>query len=86
IHQLIPMSALADYLGVSPMGLQRLFKRHTGDSPGSVFHKMRMQAAQERLKKGDESVKAVGLSFGYRHAGDFTRAYKAFFGINASER
>lgn len=73
-----PAAALADYLGVSAMGLQRLFRAATGVSPGRAFAEMKMREAERRLRQPGASVKEVALGLGYRHPGDFTRAYAKF--------
>lgn len=75
-----PAGALADYLGLSAMGLQRLFRSTAGISPGRAFLMLKMREARHRLRQPEASVKAVALSLGYRHAGDFTRAYAKFYG------
>lgn len=75
-----PVAALADYLGVSPMGLQRLFRQATGTSPGRAFLEVKMQTARAMLTDSHLPVKAVALALGYRHTGDFTRAFAGFFG------
>ncbi len=75
-----PAAALADYLGMSAMGLHRLFRDSTGRSPGRAFLEIKMREAQRLLARGDTSVKQTALALGYRHAGDFTRAYARFHG------
>lgn len=75
-----PAGALADYLGMSPMGLQRLFRQSVGISPGRAFHQLRMREANALLARPGASVKSVALGLGYRHPGDFTRAFTRFHG------
>jgi AraC-like DNA-binding protein len=75
-----PAEALADYLGVSAMTLQRLFRDGAGISPGQAFNEIKMNEAVVLLKQPGSSVKEVAFALGYRHPGDFTRAYKKRFG------
>lgn len=75
-----PAAGMAEYLGTSSAGLQRLFLEHAGDSPGRVFFAVKMRAARAMLRGDGASVKSVGLSLGYRNPGDFTRAYRRHFG------
>ena len=75
-----PAAGMADYLGISAAELHLLFRARAGDSPGRVFHAFKMREARERLRAGGVSVKAVGFDFGYRNAGDFTRAYARYHG------
>ena len=75
-----PAAALADYLGLSAMGLHRLFRQSAGLSPGRAFLEIKMRAAEAKLRQPQASVKQVALEFGYRHPGDFTRAFAKFHG------
>ena len=75
-----PAAALADYLGVSRMGLQRLFKQTTNTSPGRAFLELKMQTAQVMLRDSELPIKAVAFALGYRHVGDFTRVFTNIFG------
>ena len=81
-----PVAALADYLGISLMGLQRLFHRLAGMSPGRAFLELKLREAADMLSQPGATVKAVGLSLGYRHPGDFTRAYTRFYGHPPSSK
>ena len=74
-----PAVRIADYLGISASTLHRLFKREVGRSPDDHFHALKMVAAKKQLSEGNP-VKAVAYGFGYRHPGDFTRAYTRHFG------
>jgi AraC-like DNA-binding protein len=75
-----PTSALADYLGLPPIGLHRLFRQSTGLSPGRAFLEIKMREATRLLSQQDATVKETALALGYRHPGDFTRAYTRFHG------
>lgn len=75
-----PAAALADYLGLSSMGLHRLFRHSAGISPGRAFLEIKMREAKRLLRHTGCSVKETALSLGYRHPGDFTRAYTKFHG------
>jgi len=79
------VAGLADYLAISPVSLQRLFRRHLGQSPGQTFHALKMEEARRRLALEEQSVKAVAFSLGYAQPGDFTRAYSRHFGHPPSQ-
>ena len=81
-----PAAALADYLGYSAMGLQRLFRRATGRAPGRAFLELKMREAARLLARPGSTVKETALALGYRHPGDFTRAYARFHGSLPSSR
>ena len=73
-----PAGALADYLGLSAMGLQRLFRKTVRVSPGRAFHETKMREAARLLCFPGATIKETAISLGYRHFGDFTRAYTKF--------
>jgi len=81
-----PAAALADYLGLSAMGLHRLFRQSAGLSPGRAFLEIKMREAAVLLRRPETSVKETALALGYRHPGDFTRAYAKFHGKPPSQR
>lgn len=80
-----PAAALADYLGLSPMGLHRLFQQSAGISPGRAFLEIKMREAQRLLKHASLSIKETAFTLGYRHPGDFTRAYTRYHGCAPSQ-
>ncbi|MCX6937976.1 MAG: AraC family transcriptional regulator [Verrucomicrobia bacterium] len=69
-----PIPALCDYLRVSPSTLTRFFKKHTKQSPGVYFRKMKQQEALRLIQSEGWSVKAAAFHLGYRHATDLSRA------------
>lgn len=81
-----PARALAEYLGVSTMTLHRLFREATGMSTGRAFLELKLNEADKMLAKPSISVKEVAHTLGYRHHGDFTRAYKKKFGRTPVEK
>lgn len=78
--ELRPVRALCDYLQISPSSLQRAFEKHKGVSVREAALAIRMQTAREELQNPSLSVKEIALRLGYAHSGDFTRAYKSFWG------
>lgn len=80
-----PVEDLARYLNLSPVSLHRLFKERMQESPGSHFRRLKMERAQELLKRGQHSVKWIAYELGYRHPGDFSRAYTTFWGKSPTE-
>jgi AraC-like DNA-binding protein len=80
-----PVRRLCEYLHVSEASLKRLFHAHTGRSPREFVLEWRMRWASEQLQRRDTSVKSVAFALGYRHANDFSRAFKRHHGRSASE-
>lgn len=79
-----PVKQLCEHLHVSEASLKRLFHEHTGKSPRAFVSGWRMQWAHEQLAGAKNSVKSVAFALGYRHANDFSRAFKRHYGLAAT--
>lgn len=79
-----PVSALCDYLQVSPATLNRLFQAHLSESPASHHARLKIDRARQLLIEG-AAAKEVAYALGYRHPNDFSRAFKKAVGIGAAE-
>ena len=75
-----PVSALCEYLQISPATLTRMFQSHHGESPALYHQRLKMTRAQELLEAGTLSVKEIAYTMGYKHPNDFSRAFKQFVG------
>jgi transcriptional regulator GlxA family with amidase domain len=75
-----PVTALSDYLQVSPVTMNRLFHTQLGQSVAEYHHRLKMERAMAWLEGGRIAVKEVSFALGYRHANDFSRAFKRFTG------
>ena len=76
-EELRPVSALSDYLQVSPATLNRLFRGEMNQSVLRTAYAMRMETARTLLNKS--TVKEVAFTLGYSHPNDFSRAYARFW-------
>jgi AraC-like DNA-binding protein len=79
-----PVRHLCEYLHISEASLKRLFQQQLGKSPREFALEWRMRWAREQLMADGASVKAVAYALGYRHANDFSRAFKRHYGLTAS--
>jgi AraC-like DNA-binding protein len=77
-----PVAPLCEYLQVSPVTLNRLFRMHLHESVTSYHTRICMERASQLLKKDGVAVKEVAYELGYLHANDFSRAFKRFTGRN----
>ena len=75
-----PVSALCEYLQISPATLVRMFQTHHGESPAVYHQRLKMGRAQELLETDRFSVKEIAYALGYKHPNDFSRAFKQFVG------
>jgi AraC-like DNA-binding protein len=77
------VSEVAEYFGVSPRQLRRIFARHVGCSPEGWLREARLQAAL-RMLPGAASVKQVAYDLNFRHLTQFCRDFRARFGCTPS--
>jgi AraC-like DNA-binding protein len=76
---------LGDYLQLTPSALNALFRQHSGENLTRFLLRWRMEVAREKLTQERWPVKQVAFALGYRHPNDFSRAFKRFFGVMASQ-
>jgi AraC-like DNA-binding protein len=85
VRERIPVAPLCEYLQVSPVTLNRLFRTHLHESVTAYHTRIRMEWASQSLKRDGVAVKEVAYELGYLHANDFSRAFKKFTGCNPSQ-
>ena len=76
---------LAQMADLSPSSLRRLFKEHTGKTPGGFVRDLRMMTAARRLLISDKPVSAIAYEVGYDDANYFARLFKSTFGVSPQE-
>lgn len=79
-----PVEALARYLSMAPITLHRLFESVAGESPGVHFRRLKMERAKELLQQRGYSIKHTAYELGYRHPGDFSRAFRQYWKVSPS--
>ncbi|MCE5229453.1 AraC family transcriptional regulator [bacterium] len=79
-----PVAGLSEYLQVSPVTLNRLFRAHLNESVASYYTRIRMERARQLMQTG-ATIKKTAYTFGYRHPNDFSRAFKKFTGRSPSK-
>jgi transcriptional regulator GlxA family with amidase domain len=75
---------LASRAGVSPRHLTRLFRTHTGQSPGQYVESIRVEAAQALLEGGLDSVESVAATAGFGSAETMRRVFHQHLGVSPS--
>jgi AraC-like DNA-binding protein len=78
------IKALCEYLQISEASLKRLFHERAKKSPRDFILDRKMEFATTQLSTGSTAVKAVAYALGYKHANDFSRAFKRHQGFEAS--
>jgi AraC-like DNA-binding protein len=79
-RQNLDLEAIAEMLGVSRWRLSRAFSRCRMDFRSCV-RQARMLSAGYRLRHDDASIKVVAIDVGYRYHSDFTRHFRAHWGM-----
>ena len=74
------VEALAEAVGVSARQLRRRVKAVTGESPGALVRRMRLERAAQFLEAGAGTVAEVGYRVGFESASHFSKAFRAHFG------
>jgi signal transduction histidine kinase/ligand-binding sensor domain-containing protein/DNA-binding response OmpR family regulator len=76
---------LADALHVSRATLTRRLTALTGESPGALLRRLRMERARDLLARGEGSVSEVAYAVGYASLAAFSRAYREHYGHAPSD-
>lgn len=72
---------LARRVGVNRTRLRQDFKRIYGQTISEFIQVRRMDRARALLREDGASISAVAEAVGYRHAGNFTSAFRRRFGV-----
>jgi AraC family transcriptional regulator len=82
----LTLDGLARVAAFSPFHFHRLFTAITGETPFAFIQRVRVERAAVALSgHRDQSVLAVALDHGFSSAAAFARAFRARFGMSATE-
>ena len=82
----LTLAGLARVAAFSPFHFHRVFKAITGETVFGFIHRLRIERAAVALTTHTgESVLAVALDHGFSSAATFARAFRAHFGMSATE-
>lgn len=84
IQKNLPVSEIAQYVGVSESYLHRLFKKHMGISILNYIQNQKMQLALSLLRKG-HSAQSVSEMVGYEYYATFSNSFKKIFGLSPNQ-
>jgi AraC-like DNA-binding protein len=76
----ITVRSLAAQVHLTPSYLIRLFKEHTGYTPGQYLLRIRLKAAARYLQESDLPIKAIAEKIGFNSIHYFTRRFKHQYG------
>lgn len=81
-----PLNAreVAERVGVSIRNLERLFRRHLGESPARFYMKLRLEKARDLLLHSNLSVLEIAISTGFTSSSYFASCYIRHYGERPS--
>lgn len=81
----IPVSRLAETIGISQTVLTKSFNRLFQCSPTQIWQRLRMEHAQWLLINTNKQIAAISDECGFYDASYFTKSYKRFFGTTPQQ-
>lgn len=81
----LSLEELAAYIGISKTQMSKLFKAKTGICYIDYLTNLRMQKARGLVEQTDMSIKDIFTAVGYVDKTNFSKKFKTYYGVNASE-
>lgn len=75
----------AEELSLSHSGLQKKIISLTGETPGDLLRKIRLNKAAELIKNKFGNISEIALEVGYNNPAHFSEAFKRQFGVSPSQ-
>jgi AraC family transcriptional regulator len=75
------IASIATAVGVHPVYMARVFRRHHDCSPGEYLRRLRVERACALLADSSETLTAVAYAAGYADQSHFTRHFKRATGV-----
>lgn len=76
----LKLESLAPSIGLSPIHLTRLFRRHTFSTPHQYFEKLRVEYACTLLKSPKMRIKEVAMEMGFTYLSHFSKWFRKHTG------
>ncbi len=78
--EVLPITSIADELGIHPVYFARKFRQHFRCSPAEYRMRCRLQCAMDLLCRSDQSLLNIALNAGFFDQSHFTTAFRRQFG------
>ncbi|MEC0171481.1 response regulator transcription factor [Paenibacillus graminis] len=85
VEEEISRASVADYVGLNPTYLSRLFKKETGQNLIDFLISVKMNRTRELLDTTDMSVSSIAQQVGYSNFSHFTKMFRKQFDVNPQE-
>lgn len=77
---------IAHVVGLSSTRLKAGFKVHYGSGLYGYLREQRMQLALQHLQHSNETIKFIAKRAGFKHTGNFTKAFKKRYGLTPGQK
>ncbi|WNS40794.1 helix-turn-helix domain-containing protein [Paenibacillus sp. MMS20-IR301] len=85
VEEEISRDIVADYVGLNPAYLSRLFKKETGQNLIDFLIAVKMNRTRELLDTTEMSVSTIAQQVGYSNFSHFTKMFRKQFDVNPQE-
>lgn len=82
LHESVRMSDLVKHVGFSRARLFDIFKAQTGLTPNHYLQRLRIEKAQEQLRKTDQTVTEIALATGFSSGQYFSTVFGRYTGVS----
>ncbi|MBU3077340.1 GlxA family transcriptional regulator [Sphingomonas quercus] len=82
LDQPLPIERLAEAASLSTRQFGRAFRRETGETPARAVERLRVEAAQIRLRDGAEPVEQIARAVGFNDPERMRRAFLKIHGLS----
>jgi AraC family carnitine catabolism transcriptional activator len=86
LEEPLPVAGIARRAGLSQRQLDRLFRARFGAGPKDFYLRLRLERAERLLHYSKLSVREVAVASGFGSLAQFSRTYKARFGLPPSRQ
>jgi AraC family transcriptional regulator len=84
LDQPLTLSEMAGWVNLSPYHFARLFRATFGCAPYQYVQEQRLIRARDLLRQSTIKITAVALACGFNDASQFSKAFRARFGVTPS--
>lgn len=84
LDQPLTLAEMAGWVNLSPYHFARLFRASFGSAPYQYVQEQRLVRARDLLHQPGHKITAIAMACGYNDSSQFSRAFRARFGVTPS--
>ncbi|MEI7026496.1 response regulator transcription factor [Paenibacillus sp. y28] len=85
LSQNISLQEIADYLGLHPAYLSRIFKLEAGENLSEYMTRLKLEKSVQMLTLSSMKIYEISLQIGYQNPAYFNKVFKKHFGLTPQE-